>query len=110
MGKPKKINCDAIDPQLAIAFRAVGLPRTMWPGTVAKMSDAVVAGLIASIKDDAATPATQAAYKAWQKDRKTKVAAAPTPSTADLKKQTTALIVETLRATDGAKPTEEPTK
>lgn len=76
MGRPKKLTVDEINPVLAAVFRSVGLPRSAWPGTVAKMSDGVVAELIGTIADGRATPATRAAYQKWQQDRRSKIAVA----------------------------------
>lgn len=76
MGKPKQTPDVEIAPPLAAAFMALGLPRSAWPGTRAKMTDAVAGQLAATIVEGSATPATQAAYQQWQVDRRQKIRAA----------------------------------
>jgi hypothetical protein len=76
MGKPKQQSPEEIDPLLVVAFRSLGLPRSAWPGNVAKMSDKVVADLKSTVADGNATPNTRVVYQKWQSDRHQKVSTA----------------------------------
>jgi len=58
---------------LQTVLRSQGVPKSAWPGTLAKMVDRVKAELVATLRDDRATSATRKAFGAWRQDRAQKI-------------------------------------